>query len=246
MPEVSFRVLAELNDFLPSDRRQVCFTHYFKERPSIKDTIEALGVPHPEVEAIAVNGKWVDFAYIIQDKDQISVYPVSEAANIQNAVSLRSPLPQVKRFVLDIHLGKLAKSLRMLGFDTLYRNDYHDDLLADISSREGRILLTRDRGLLMRSIVTYGYYVRHTNPHKQLTEVFQRFALKEGVAPLQRCLRCNGLLVPVAKESIIDQLPPQVREQVDKFYHCQQCQQVYWQGTHYERMQEFIKSVVDK
>lgn len=246
MPEVNFRFLAELNDFLPRDRRQVCFTHYFKERPSIKDTIEALGVPHPEVEAISVNGKWVDFTYIIQDKDRISVYPISAAALVQNIVSLRSPLPQVKRFVLDIHLGKLATSLRMLGFDSLYRNDYHDELLADISSREGRILLTRDRGLLMRSIVTYGYYVRHTNPQKQLTEVFQRFALKEGVIPLQRCLRCNGLLVPVAKESIIDQLPPQVREQVDKFHHCQQCQQVYWQGTHYERMQEFIKSLVDK
>lgn len=248
MPEVTFHFYAELNDFLPRQQRQVCFTHSFKERPSIKDTIEALGVPHPEVEAIAVNGKSVGFSYIIQDKDQISVYPISQVANqvanIQNIVSLRSPLPPIKRFVLDIHLGKLATSLRMLGFDTLYRNDYQDKLLADISSHEGRILLTRDRGLLMRGIVTYGYYVRQTNPQKQLIEVFQRFALKEGVLPLQRCLRCNSLLVPVAKESIIDRLPPQVREQVDKFHYCQQCDQVYWQGTHYDRMQEFIKSVM--
>lgn len=244
MPEVNFYFYAELNDFLPRKHWQVRFTHSFKERPSIKDTIEALGVPHPEVEAIAVNGKWVDFSYIIQDKDQISVYPVSQVANIQNTVSLRLPLPPIKRFVLDIHLGKLATSLRMLGFDTLYRNDYQDKLLADISSREGRILLTRDRGLLMRSIVTYGYYVRQTNPQKQLIEVFKRFALKEGVLPLQRCLRCNSLLVPVAKESIIDQLPQQVREQVDKFHHCQQCDRVYWQGTHYDRMQQFIKAVM--
>lgn len=245
MPEVNFRFLAELNDFLPRHQRQVYFTHYFKERPSIKDTIEALGVPHPEVEAISVNGNWVDFSYIIQDKDQISVYPVSCAANIAQKVELRSPLPQVKRFVIDIHLGKLATSLRMLGFDTLYRNDYEDEVLADISSREGRILLTRDRGLLMRGIVTYGYYVRHTNPQQQLTEVWQRFTLKEGVAPLQRCLRCNGLLVPVAKERIFDQLPPQVRQQVNEFHHCQQCKQIYWQGTHYDRMQKFIAEVMN-
>lgn len=146
---------------------------------------------------------------------------------------------------MDIHLGKLANSLRMLGFDTLYRNDYDDALLADISSREGRILLTRDRGLLMRGIVTYGYYVRQTNPHKQLIEVWQRFALKEGIAPLQRCLRCNGLLMPVDKESVIDQIPPQVRQQVGKFHQCQQCSHVYWQGTHYERMQEFIAALVN-
>lgn len=245
MPEVNFHFHAELNDFLPRQQRQICFTHSFRERPSIKDTIEALGVPHPEVEAIAVNGKSVGFSYIIQDKDQISVYPVSQVANIQNIVSLRSPLSPIKRFVLDIHLGKLANSLRMLGFDTLYRNDYEDKLLADISSRERRILLTRDRGLLMRGIVTYGYYVRQTNPQKQLTEVWQRFTLKEGVLPLQRCLRCNSLLVPVAKESIIDRLPPQVREQPDKFHYCQQCNQVYWQGTHYDRMQEFIQSFMN-
>lgn len=88
MPEVNFYFYAELNDFLPRYQKQVEFTHSFKDRPSIKDTIEALGVPHPEVEAISVNGVWVDFSYLIQDKDQISVYPVSQVAQSANRVSL--------------------------------------------------------------------------------------------------------------------------------------------------------------
>lgn len=144
------------------------------------------------------------------------------------------------RFVLDIHLGKLATSLRLLGFDTLYRNDYADEELARISSTEERILLTRDRGLLMRSIVVHGYYVRNTDPQLQIVEVMQRFNLYQLASPFQRCLRCNGLLESVPKEAIAEQLPESVRLHVNEFYRCQNCKQVYWKGSHYEKLQQFI------
>ncbi|MDJ0800725.1 MAG: Mut7-C RNAse domain-containing protein [Calothrix sp. MO_167.B12] len=240
----SFSFHAELNHFLSKHKKQSPINHNFTERASIKDTIEALGVPHPEVDCIQVNGEFVDFGYIVRDGDKIDVYPVSMMAEIQSTVCLRSPLPQILRFVLDVHLGKLATSLRLLGFDTLYRNDYPDPLLAEISSSQGRILLTRDKGLLMRSLVTHGYYVRETNPEKQILEVMRRFNLSEFVSPFQRCLRCNGLLAPVSKQLVIEQLPESVKQQRQEFYRCQDCTQVYWQGSHYQKLQQFIAQLL--
>jgi uncharacterized protein len=207
--------------------------------------IESLGVPHPEVDCIKVNGNDVDFSYIVQDKDNINVYPISAKSVTQPVILLRSPTLNVIRFVLDIHLGKLATSLRLLGFDTLYRNDYADEELAEISHTQVRILLTRDKGLLMRSLVTYGYYVRSTNPEQQILEVLRRFNLFNAVSPFARCLRCNGLLESIAKERIIDQLPESVQLQNNEFHRCQTCEQVYWKGTHYERLQQFIDGVLE-
>jgi hypothetical protein len=254
MAKVVFRFNAELNDFLPPSQRQVSFTHVFKERCSIKDMIEALGVPHTEVDCILVNAEAVNFSYIVQDGDlrfaaalryRIDVHPISTATNITPVVSLRPPLPSIVRFVLDVHLGKLASSLRLLGFDTLYRNDYDDEELAEISASQQRVLFTRDKGLLMRSRVTYGYYVRATNPEQQIIEVVRRFDLFGKILPFQRCIRCNGLLEPVSKESILDQLPHQTRLEIDEFHRCGACSQIYWRGSHYERMQQFIEGVLD-
>ncbi len=244
MAQADFRFYAELNDFLPPSKRLVSFTHIFEARASIKDMIESQGVPHTEVDRIVVNGELVDLSYIVQDGDRISVYPVSESTDIRQSSRVRPKL-FVPRFVLDVHLGKLATSLRMLGFDTLYRNDYADEELAHISSTEDRILLTRDRGVLMRSVVTYGYYVRETNPQQQVVEVLRRFDLFGSVAPFQRCLRCNGLLSPVSKETIIELLPPQIQQSIDEFHRCLECDRIYWKGSHYERMQKFIKGVLN-
>ncbi|MFH7027023.1 MAG: Mut7-C RNAse domain-containing protein [Heteroscytonema crispum UTEX LB 1556] len=243
----SFRFDAELNDFLPPQKRHVSIAHSFVERASIKDMIESLGVPHPEVFCIEVNGNYEDFTYIVQDGDRINVYPVSAASATASTitVSVRSQLPSIIRFVLDIHLGKLATSLRLLGFDTLYRNDYDDEELARISSSEERILLTRDKGLLMRSIVTYGYYVRQTNPQQQILEVMRRFDLFNLVSPFHRCLRCNGILKSVAKESVIQELPETVKLQNNEFHRCQDCAQIYWKGSHYDRLQQFIQEVLN-
>ncbi|GAB1541665.1 Mut7-C RNAse domain-containing protein [Scytonema sp. NUACC21] len=245
MAVASFRFYAELNDFLPVDKKQVVIEHFFTERASIKDTIEALGVPHPEVDSIEVNGKYVDFSYIVQDEDVINVYPISLTSSTTSSISIKPKLSGIIRFVLDIHLGKLATSLRLLGFDTLYRNDYADEELARISSTQERILLTRDKGLLMRSIVIHGYYVRSTDPQQQIVEIMRRFDLYKSVSPFQRCLRCNGLLEPVPKETVIDRLPESVRLSLKEFYRCQNCNQVYWKGSHYERLQQFIDSVMN-
>ncbi|WP_026732628.1 Mut7-C RNAse domain-containing protein [Fischerella sp. PCC 9605] len=245
MAKATFHFHAELNDFLPPYKRQVKIEHFYGERASIKDMIEALGVPHPEVDYIEVNGKPVNFSYIVQDGDIINVYPISIVTDMP-VLSLVRPKPlNIIRFVLDIHLGKLASSLRLLGFDTLYRNDYDDPELADISSTQRRILLTRDKGLLMRSVVTYGYYVRNTDPQQQIVEVLRRFDLFKLASPFQRCLRCNGTLQPVTKQVVIDQLPENVLLSTDEFHRCQDCAQIYWKGSHYQRLQQFINGVLD-
>ncbi|BAY20607.1 hypothetical protein NIES2100_03490 [Calothrix sp. NIES-2100] len=241
-----FHFYAELNDFLPRNKRRMKITHNFAERASIKDMIESLGVPHPEVDYIKVNDIYVDFSYIVQDGDIIHIYPISVTDITTPTVSVRPQSLSVIRFVLDIHLGKLATSLRLLGFDTLYRNDYADEELAEISHTQARILLTRDKGLLMRSLVHHGYYVRSTNPQQQILEVLRRFDLFNLVSPFQRCLRCNGLLESIAKEQIIDQLPETVQLQNNEFHRCQECQQIYWKGTHYERLQQFIDGVLEQ
>ncbi len=246
MKHALFRFYAELNDFLPQARRQTSFAHTFEGRVSIKDMIESLGVPHTEVDLILVNGASVDFSYLVQDGDRISVYPVFEVLDITPMVRVRPRPLREPRFVLDTHLGKLAAYLRMVGFDTLYRNDYRDEKLALISSRERRILLTRDRGVLMRGIVTHGYCVRETNPRRQLVEVLRRFDLFGAVSPFTRCMRCNGLLEPAAKEDIIDRLPPKTREYYDEFRICTGCDQIYWKGSHYERMQQLIARILEE
>jgi uncharacterized protein with PIN domain len=239
---IVIRFYAELNDFLQPRRRGRSFEHSFEGRVSVKDLIESLGVPHTEVELMLANGEPVDFAYLVQDGDRFSVYPVFRMLDISSLLRVR-PDPPAPRFVLDAHLGKLATYLRMLGFDTLYRNDYDDEELAEISDAEGRILLTRDLGLLKRSLVTHGYFMRETNPQLQVVEVMHRFRLFEAIEPLQRCMRCNGLLVPTTKEAILERLPPRTGQYYDDFYLCEQCGQVYWRGAHYERILDFIAGI---
>lgn len=240
-----FHFYGELNLFIPRHKRQTKITYPFAERASIKDMIESLGVPHTEVDCIEVNSESVNFGYIVQDGDNIKIYPISARNFIKPKIELRSKLLSGIRFVLDIHLGKLATSLRLLGFDTLYRNDYKDEELAIISHNESRVLLTRDKGLLMRSLVIYGYYVRNTNPQQQIIEVLRRFDLFNAVSPFQRCLRCNGILEVIAKETIVDQLPETVQLQIDEFHRCQNCRQIYWKGSHYERLNNFVQSLID-
>ncbi|HEX2913274.1 MAG TPA: Mut7-C RNAse domain-containing protein [Chloroflexia bacterium] len=232
-----------LNDHLSFKRQNTDFSHNFDGRVSVKDMIESLGVPHTEVEAITVNGKAVDFSYLVADSDRVEVYGINTPAPVE-AVPLRPPLPEEICFVLDTHLGQLAAYLRMLGFDTLYRNDYPDEELAEISSLENRILLTRDRGLLKRSLVTYGYYVRETNPKRQVVEILGRYHLADRIEPLRRCIRCNGSLKPVSKAAILDRLDPKTRELFDEFSLCTICDQLYWKGSHYESMRRFINELL--
>ena len=240
---ITLRFYEELNDFLPMDRRKIDFVHEFKQHDAIKDVVESLGVPHTEIDLILVNGKSVDFDYAIQDGDRISVYPVFEALDISPLVHLR-PVPlRVIRFILDTHLGRLAAYLRMLGFDCLYQNDCEDAKLAAISVEQQRILLTCDRRLLMRKVITHGYWVRARQPKQQILEVLQRFDLFNALQPFSRCLHCNGLIRPVAKQSIVKHLQPRTRQYYQQFWQCPDCQKIYWQGSHYQRMLAFIENV---
>ena len=240
----TFRFYAELNDFLPPTKQQCPVSFRFNVSPSVKDAVESLGVPHPEVALLLANGHSVGFNYGVQPDDFISVYPPFRGLDIAALSKVLPPPLTELRFVLDVHLGQLANYLRMLGFDSLYRNNFDDAELAAISHAQQRILLTRDRGLLKRGIVVYGYCLRSTRPRQQLAEVAARFNLAEKAAPFRRCIRCNGLLEPVIKADIAAQLAPETCANFDEFRRCRGCGQVYWPGSHYRRMQQFIAQVV--
>ncbi len=235
-----FRFYEELNDFLPAAQKKTRFPCPVTRRASIKDMIEALGVPHTEVDLILVNGESVDFSYIVNSGDRISVYPMFESLDIRPLVKLRPTPLRRPKFVLDTHLGRLARYLRMLGLDVLYRNDFGDEELANLSCAGQRTLLTRDRRLLHRSIITRGYYIRSDDPLLQVGEVLRRFDLYASLEPMSRCIRCNGKLSDVDKAQVIDRLEPKTARYYDHFRRCDECGQVYWKGSHFVKMEQLI------
>ncbi|MFN3872777.1 MAG: Mut7-C RNAse domain-containing protein [Ignavibacterium sp.] len=239
---ITIRFFEELNDFLPKEKRKKRFVHTFIDRTSVKDLIESFGVPHTEVDLILVNGKSVSFKYIIKDGDDISVYPVFESLDISDVQHLRPKPLRKPKFICDVHLGKLTKNLRMFGFDVYYKNDLSDEMIVKISLTEKRTILTRDVGLLKRSEVTHGYYVRDDDPEKQTAEVLQRFHLHKLIKPFTICLECGNKLVKIAKKDIIDLLPDNVKISQNKFFYCVNCKKIYWAGSHFDNMNLFIKS----
>lgn len=240
---INIRFYEELNDFLPPDRQKAAFKVELKKARSIKDLIESIGVPHTEVDLILVNSEAVDFNYPVQHGDTISVYPVFESLDI-SPINHCQPQPLRKpRFVLDVHLGKLAAYLRMLGFDTLYRNDYDDPTLAFISAEERRILLTCDRRLLMRKQITHGYFVRSRQTQQQLLEVLSRFDLYNNLKPFTRCIHCNGKTRAVNKAEINDQLLAKTKKYYNEFFQCESCNKIYWQGSHFLKMQAMLEKI---
>jgi len=244
MPTAHFRFHDTLNFFLPRASRDRLINHDYEGRVSVKDMIESLGVPHPEIEMIVINGRSVDFNTLVQHGASINVYSIAFVPQILNPEPLRPAYPGRPKFILDQHLGRLAAYLRMMGFDTLYRNDYHDEELAQVSHDETRILLTRDIGLLKRSAVIYGYFVRETNRRKQLAEITARYHLGEQVQPFSRCMKCNGLVEDVPRELIEDQLPEGTARYYDTFHRCTSCGQIYWKGAHRQRMQILLDEVL--
>jgi uncharacterized protein with PIN domain len=243
MKQAYVRCYAGLNDFLPPERRGKAMACSFEVSGSVKDMIESLGVPHTEVDVIVVNGESVDFQYRPRDEDYISVYPAFESIPVQSLKHLKPQAPTEKRFILDTHLGRLAAYLRMLGFDTKYNRDFPDEELAESSAQEGRILLTRDQGLLKRNLVKYGYWVRTTLPREQVVEVVNYFDLIPLMIPFRRCVHCNDLLQTVSKEQILHRLLPETRQYHNEFYICLACNRIYWKGSHYQRMSNFIETI---
>jgi uncharacterized protein with PIN domain/sulfur carrier protein ThiS len=236
---VTVRVYCSLNDFLPAHRRQVTWTHVLDSHPSVKDLIESLGAPHPEIDLILVNGISVPFDYTVQSADRIAVFPQFMIFDIRLLTRVRpQPLDRVC-FVADVHLGKLARHLRLIGLDTAYRADADDAALADLADREGRLLLTRDQGLLKRRRVAHGYFIRETHPHRQLVEVLRRFGPLD-LQPFSRCLRCNDLLRTVPKSAVDSALLPRTRQHYERFEVCSGCGRIYWKGSHWKRLTQVI------
>ena len=244
MPTATFRFYEELNDFLPAGRRGRAFEHRFDGTPSVKDQVEALGVPHTEVDLILVDGEPVGFDHLLCGGERVAVYPVFETLDIAPVARLRPEPLRVPRFVLDVHLKTLARRLRMLGFDALWPGDVPDERLASISIEDQRILLTRDRGLLKRRKIARGYCPRSAQPAAQVREVLRRFDLGRLARPFSRCIACNGLLVPAAPEEIEGQVPRDIVQRHDRFARCPACGRVYWPGSHFRRMRTLVDDLL--
>jgi len=220
-----------LNDFLSHSQHGKLTKYEFFGTPTIKDAIEAQGVPHPEIGEIHVNEMKVDFDHRLLPDDKVEVYPL--------LITMTDNTPI--QFVVDSHLGKLAKDLRVLGFDCLYEKNYTEEKIAIIA--QDRIVLTRNIGLLKNKLVSQGYWLRSQKPEDQIHEVILHFNLKEKIEPFSRCRVCNGLIKKVPKQFIEEQLPEMIRIQFQDFYQCDDCGQVYWKGSHYEKMVKLVERV---
>lgn len=245
MIAATFRFFGNLNDFLPRNQRHALIEQRMADHVAVKHPIEALGIPHTEIGAILVNRHAVGFSHHLHDGDCVEAHPPEVIHLLPVYLPLRPPTPSPVTFVADTHLGQLAAYLRLLGFDTLYRNDYDDHELARISAEQERVLLTRDRGLLKHKLVVHGYCVRETAPRQQIVSVLRRYDLADAVQPWHRCTRCNGLIQPVAKAAILDLLEPKTKRYYDEFQQCDTCGQVYWKGSHFERIQAFVSGILD-
>lgn len=244
MPEeANIRFYAELNELLPADWRDTSFNYEIKKPRSVKDLVESIGVPHTEVDLIFINGHSVDFNYLIEGGEQIRIYPPVNSLDDPTLIHNHPESMAEPRFLLDVHLGRLATYLRMLGFDTLYRNDYDDPALADISAKQNRILLTCDRKLLMRKAISHGYLVKSRKPRQQIDEILKRFNLFDHQSEFARCLDCNGVIQSVSKQAIAAQLLPLTKKYYDEFFQCDSCNRIYWEGSHHTKIQSLIERI---
>ncbi|HAE40512.1 MAG TPA: twitching motility protein PilT [Candidatus Riflebacteria bacterium] len=237
---VSIRFYEELNDFVRADYRKKQIDRQLNHRTTVKDLIESFGVPHTEVDLILVNGTSVDFAFRVNDGDLISVYPVFESFDISEVTRLQERPLRNLQFIADCHLGKLAGKMRLLGLDVEFRNNIADDELVAAVVNDKKVLLSRDRRLLMRKVINRAYLIRSQNPDEQVAEVIRRFDLTDQLRPFTRCARCNGILDHVEKAAIIHLLEPKTKLHFDDFFQCQACRQVYWQGSHFGAIISFI------
>ena len=245
MGTATFRFYEELNDFLPKHWRKTDFALTFEDKRSIKDAIESLGVPHTEIDLILVNGKSVDFQYIVRDNDRVSVYPVFESLNISKVTRLREFPLRRTQFIADINLGKIAKYMRVLGFDLYFDPGLSPNEIIEISNRYKRIILTTSRKLLKFKAVSHGIFVRPGTTVQQIKRIIDTLDIRDRVDPFTRCLRCNARLEAVSKERILNRIPPKTREFCDVYVLCRFCDKIYWEGTHRFQMQKVVKQILD-
>jgi uncharacterized protein len=230
-PGVCLRFDEDLRFFLaPRRRREPCVRVPYDGTSTAGHLVTSLGVPLTEVGALRVGGGAVPAAYRPGDGDVIDVVALARPQRV--------PLPGPPRFVLDVHLGTLARRLRLLGVDTEYANDADDDELIARANAGDRVLLTQDRGLLRRNALRHGGYVRGARPDDQLRDVLERFA--PPLAPWTVCTACNGRLRPVPKSDVEHRLPPGTRRTYQEFARCADCGRVYWRGAHNRRLERIV------
>lgn len=220
----------------------------FQLHPSAKDLIESCGVPQVEVYGLKVDNRLESFSYNVADADKLTVYPKRNPDGEDNPYNIREARDLPSEFIADVHLGKLTRYLRLLGFDTVYKNDAKDTDIIDAALRHNRTVLTRDIGLLKHGRLKHGYWLRSTDPNEQVLEVITYFELADDMHPFTLCMNCNGYLEPVAKEGVSSKLPPKIKKNFEEFRQCQACGQVYWKGSHYQKLIEKvrqIKNVID-
>jgi uncharacterized protein len=241
-----FRFHGGLEELLVRRYRADHPTYRFRDNPGIKDAIEAMGIPHTEVDVILANGLSVNFSYPLQDNDKIDIYPVLSDVPVSRPLRLSPCPPDPASFVLDVHLGKLARRLRLLGFDTCYKNDLDDAEIMAVADLENRIILTRDLGILKHRKVTHGYLVRSDYLDCQLREVLERYDLHGLIRLWSRCMLCNGLIEQVNKAEVEPFLELKTRQYYEKFQRCSNCGQLYWKGSHYRRITQWLNTFMQE
>lgn len=246
MPKAIFRFYEELNDFLPRHRRKTDFEAGFKGKRSIKDMIEALGVPHTEVDLILANGKPVDFNYILLHRDRVSVYPVFESLNIKSVTRLRKIPLRRTIFIADINLGDIVKYMRALGLDVYFNPMLSSRKIIEISNQENRILLTKSRDLLKYKEVTHGIFIRPGTTMEQIRQLIDFLNIKDKIKPFSRCLLCNNLLESVPMKKIVHRIPQKTKAFCDEYVHCKACDKIYWKGTHFAKIKKVIDQILDQ
>lgn len=243
MNTAKFRFYEELNDFLPERRKRVIFDFSFEGNPTVKDIIESFGVPHTEVDLIIVNGISDAFDYILKDNDFVSVYPVFENLDITNLTHLRERPLRNSKFIADVQLGRLARYLRIFGFDTLYDNKYNVKDIVKISNGEKRTILTRNVFLLKNSSVSRGYWIRSNDAYSQLLQVIHYSDLLSQIKLFYRCSECNGVLENVSKEEVLDRLLPNTKKYFYEFHRCNKCNRIFWKGSHYKKIMDLSYNI---
>lgn len=239
--KATFRFYEELNDVLPPPKRKNVISYEFSVAPSVKDAIEAIGVPHTEIDLIVVNGESVGFDYKLRDGDRVAVYPTFESMDISPVTRLRREPLRSTAFIADVHLGKLARILRLLGLDTAFNPAFSPAEVKRVAGKEQRIILTRSRSLLRSADVTHGYLVRSADPLEQAREVLDRFDLRRDLKPFTRCTACNGMLCSVPMDEIRHRLPRGTAARFREFRRCSGCDKVYWKGAHVRQLNALVE-----
>lgn len=241
-----FRYFGTLPALLRHGYREEPILYPFKGHPGVKDAIETMGIPHTEVDVLLANGHSVGFEHQLQHDDLIDVYSLDADLPIHPYRALCAVAPEPVAFVLDVHLGKLARRLRLLGFDCLYRNDFPDSEILRISLEQERIILTRDLGILKHRRVRNGYLIRSGQVEEQVREVLKRYRLFARISPWRRCLKCNGPLAEVAKSDVLHRLEPKTRLYYDNFQKCTDCDRIYWHGSHCDKLDRWIDALLEQ